>query len=280
MSFQILLNLHFSEFAQVILENESRFETELDNIGGSGSGRRMKLIIGSPSIRKASTLATIGMVIVGVPLGVYLYKISVMVLFQNKIIYPSFIPPFARSMFTDPKEYPNLPPFQRFTFIQSLDKTPLQTWIFLQQKTKDGKESLEKNIQGDFQGSYSRGFLSFTPLKTKQSNQNQNQNNELFSTSNGANSFPTIIYFQGNAGNISHRLEKFQMICKYAKCNLVTISYRGYGKSGGRASEKGIQKDALAIYDFILNQPEIIDQSEFFFFLFFFFSFFLFFSFF
>ena len=48
----------------------------------------------------------------------------------------------------------------------------------------------------------------------------------------------TILFFNGNAGNISHRLEK-AMILHRLGFNLFLFDYRGYGRSSGRPSEQG-----------------------------------------
>lgn len=57
------------------------------------------------------------------------------------------------------------------------------------------------------------------------------------------NSSKLVIYFHGNAGNIYHRLETLSMLNSLG-INVLGISYRGYGRSEGKASEKGIYKDA------------------------------------
>src|SRR5439155_5227312 len=44
---------------------------------------------------------------------------------------------------------------------------------------------------------------------------------------------PTILFSHGNAGNISHRLEK-AMLLRKTGANLVFYDYRGYGQSEGK----------------------------------------------
>ena len=41
----------------------------------------------------------------------------------------------------------------------------------------------------------------------------------------------TVLFFHGNAGNISHRLESIQLFNRL-DLNVFIIDYRGYGKSG------------------------------------------------
>ncbi len=54
-----------------------------------------------------------------------------------------------------------------------------------------------------------------------------------------------LIYFHGNAGNIGHRIYDLRQINSFG-VNVLGISYRGYGKSQGKPSEKGIYIDGKA----------------------------------
>jgi len=56
---------------------------------------------------------------------------------------------------------------------------------------------------------------------------------------------PTIVYFHGNAANLSDRAAKFGGFID-AGFGLVAVSYRGYGKSEGCPSEAGLYADARA----------------------------------
>ena len=66
----------------------------------------------------------------------------------------------------------------------------------------------------------------------------------------------TLLFFHGNAGNISHRLEKIMMFHKLG-LNVFIIDYRGYGKSRGRPSEQGLYKDAIAAYNYLLTRQDV-----------------------
>lgn len=72
-------------------------------------------------------------------------------------------------------------------------------------------------------------------------------------------SSPTVIYFQGNAGNIGHRLPLLARLAEELSVpvNFVLISYRGYGHSQGKPDERGLKLDAQAILDWTLEQPGI-----------------------
>ena len=71
----------------------------------------------------------------------------------------------------------------------------------------------------------------------------------------------TVLYFHGNAGNISHRLELFRDMQILTGANIIAAEYRGYGESEGSPSEKGIKQDALAFYQYALSH-ELIDSSK------------------
>ncbi|WP_183732947.1 alpha/beta hydrolase [Desulfurispira natronophila] len=64
---------------------------------------------------------------------------------------------------------------------------------------------------------------------------------------------PTVLFFHGNAGNISHRLETLQLIHELGLSVLI-IDYRGYGRSEGRPSESGTYRDAQAAWDYLQQQ--------------------------
>jgi len=69
-----------------------------------------------------------------------------------------------------------------------------------------------------------------------------------------------LIFLHGNGGNISTRLEKIQMFHAMG-VNVFIIDYRGYGKSEGQPSEKGVYLDAQAAYDFLKSRKEFTDQK-------------------
>ena len=61
----------------------------------------------------------------------------------------------------------------------------------------------------------------------------------------------TLLWFHGNAGNISHRLDNILMLHQHLGVGVFIIDYRGYGLSEGRPSEKGIYMDAEAALDYL-----------------------------
>ena len=62
----------------------------------------------------------------------------------------------------------------------------------------------------------------------------------------------TVLFFHGNAGNISHRLDYLLMFNRQRHSTLI-VDYRGYGKSTGMPSEEGTYRDAEAAWDYLRN---------------------------
>jgi|SRR6185437_6011158 len=60
---------------------------------------------------------------------------------------------------------------------------------------------------------------------------------------------PVILYFQGNAGGLDLRADRFRSLVE-AGNGLLALCYRGYGGSTGKPSEAGLILDAKAVYDF------------------------------
>jgi len=58
----------------------------------------------------------------------------------------------------------------------------------------------------------------------------------------------TLLFFHGNAGNISGRLESVQQFRRLG-LNVLIVDYRGYGQSTGTPSEQGIYRDAAACWE-------------------------------
>jgi fermentation-respiration switch protein FrsA (DUF1100 family) len=58
-----------------------------------------------------------------------------------------------------------------------------------------------------------------------------------------------LVWFDGNAGNISHRLENARVLVDRFGVDLVQVDYRGYGLSEGTPDEAGFYRDGLAVYD-------------------------------
>ena len=62
---------------------------------------------------------------------------------------------------------------------------------------------------------------------------------------------PVLLWFHGNAGNISHRLENLKLLWELVGVQVFIFDYREYGLSAGRISREGTFKDAAAAYRYL-----------------------------
>lgn len=65
-----------------------------------------------------------------------------------------------------------------------------------------------------------------------------------------------LLFFHGNAGNISHRLESIQIFNRLG-LDVLIVDYRGYGQSTGKPSETGTYRDAQATWDYLVKSRTI-----------------------
>ena len=70
----------------------------------------------------------------------------------------------------------------------------------------------------------------------------------------------TVLFFHGNAGNISHRLETIKIFHQLG-LNLFMLEYRGYGLSTGSPSEKGTYIDAITAWQYLLEQKNLKSEQ-------------------
>lgn len=59
-----------------------------------------------------------------------------------------------------------------------------------------------------------------------------------------------ILFFHGNAGNISHRLDTLRILQALGHAVFI-FDYRGYGESSGTPSESGLHEDAQAAWTYL-----------------------------
>lgn len=71
-----------------------------------------------------------------------------------------------------------------------------------------------------------------------------------------ANSKGVLLFFHGNAGNISHRLDSIKIFHGLGLDTLI-IDYRGYGQSTGKTTEQGTYRDAQAAWDYLIDSRRI-----------------------
>jgi pimeloyl-ACP methyl ester carboxylesterase len=70
----------------------------------------------------------------------------------------------------------------------------------------------------------------------------------------GSTPAPTVIYFGGNAEEVSWTLSDKRWPKEWT---IVGINYRGYGTSEGKPGEVALKADALAIYDAVAKRDEV-----------------------
>lgn len=73
----------------------------------------------------------------------------------------------------------------------------------------------------------------------------------------GAKRFPVVIYFGGNAEEVSWVLDDLVDPARPREWGWLLINYRGYGFSAGRPSEEALVGDALRIYDFAAARADV-----------------------
>jgi fermentation-respiration switch protein FrsA (DUF1100 family) len=69
----------------------------------------------------------------------------------------------------------------------------------------------------------------------------------------------TLLFFHGNAGNISHRLETLEIFHELGLATLI-VDYRGYGRSEGQPSEAGLYRDAEAAWEYLVEYRDVPPQ--------------------
>ncbi len=71
------------------------------------------------------------------------------------------------------------------------------------------------------------------------------------------NKAQTVLFFHGNAGNISHRTQQLRIL-KELGLNALIFDYRGYGKSSGKIKkEADLYADGVAAWDFVTQTKNI-----------------------
>jgi hypothetical protein len=70
----------------------------------------------------------------------------------------------------------------------------------------------------------------------------------------------TLLFFHGNAGNLSHRVESIRLFHDLGLAVFI-IDYRGYGESEGNPSEAGTYRDATAAWHYLVEEQHIDPQE-------------------
>lgn len=64
---------------------------------------------------------------------------------------------------------------------------------------------------------------------------------------------PVVLFVHGNGGNIGHRMEKILFFHRLG-ASVFIYDHRGYGRSAGWPSEKGLVRDAEAAYHWLIEK--------------------------
>ena len=67
----------------------------------------------------------------------------------------------------------------------------------------------------------------------------------------------TLVWFHGNAGNVSHRVGNLADMNRYLGVNIFIFDYRGYGRSEGSPTEAGTYLDAQSAVDYLRARPGV-----------------------
>lgn len=74
----------------------------------------------------------------------------------------------------------------------------------------------------------------------------------------------TMLWFHGNAGNISHRLHNIRLLHDLVGVGIFIIDYGGYGRSDGDPSEERMYADARAALRYLLSIGVGAEQTVYF----------------
>jgi len=67
----------------------------------------------------------------------------------------------------------------------------------------------------------------------------------------------TVLLAHGNAGNMSHRLDRTLLLQSKLDAAVLLFDYRGYGRSEGSPDEEGTYRDARAAHRFLVEEKRV-----------------------
>ena len=71
----------------------------------------------------------------------------------------------------------------------------------------------------------------------------------------------TWLWFHGNGGNISHRVDELAIFRHRLGVNQFIFDYRGYGRSPGTPSEIGTYQDSRAALEYVTSRPDVAPEK-------------------
>jgi hypothetical protein len=66
----------------------------------------------------------------------------------------------------------------------------------------------------------------------------------------------TVVHFHGNHGNQTYSFKQVHWLPARG-FNVFTFDYRGYGRSGGKPSKRGVYEDSVSAIEYLLKKPGI-----------------------
>ncbi len=106
----------------------------------------------------------------------------------------------------------------------------------------------EKILESDYKFKFEQPFKELW-INVENNNEPKSKINALYFYADSLTKKGLVVYYHGNANNLN-RSAKFAQDFTKNGYDILMIDYRGYGKSRGNFSEKGLIADAAATYNF------------------------------
>lgn len=199
---------------------------------------------------------------------------------QNRMLYYPDMPPESRIICADPQEM-GIPNAEQVS-IKTADGVNLEGFILwpgvvtppisslaAAQDTGHGgfdaavksvspsSPSLSPSITGPI-GAVEMGGKKSSRGETGGLSHSNSGSSHAATTAAGLVSYPMLLYFHGNAGNVGHRLPLAQLLVAHLGCAVMMVDYRGFGRSdNAEIDQEGLELDAQACFDFIWRDPRV-----------------------
>ncbi len=73
----------------------------------------------------------------------------------------------------------------------------------------------------------------------------------------GPTSSMVLLWFHGNAGNLAQRADQMLALAERLPAEVFIVDYRGYGRSEGRPSERGLYRDGRAAWRYLTGEEGV-----------------------
>ncbi|KAJ1035690.1 hypothetical protein NDA18_000467 [Ustilago nuda] len=167
--------------------------------------------------------------------------------YQTSLIYPSGFPTGSKTQVSTPDEY-DLPYTEEE--LVTPDSQRLRIFVLLQGTKLSPRRGPPSKVQARQDQEPQQLVRKSTQTQTGMAPM------DTFDAQL-ASKRPTVLFLHANAGNMGHRLPLAAVFFKRFGCNVVMLSYRGYGFSTGSPNERGIKIDTQTTLDFIRAHPSL-----------------------